>query len=489
MVQWPLRVMVLGAAWVWLAPPAWAYFPDDHVWDTHYQSGAEWRLTKARKPLPWISMSAWNRGLADYPMGAWIQPHTARPARLLPGGYMPLPDAWSQPRWEGMPLNVPWWQPTSALMSNQAYLQAVSDSSRNPFSNQRLNADLAAAAAHGDVNQVRALIANGADLNARDAEGYTALTWAAQFGRAPVVEYLLARHAQPNVVDRWGYTPLMWALQQGHTPTAALLLSRGANPSVSTAFGITPMVLATHVAGGVSRGVLEDALAGRAIRLEDYFRNGLTVVPAPQPVVAPPASYVPAAPPVAPGYAMPPGSAGATPPQAAPVAAVSPAWSPAAPPNPDVARRNDGVLEPEPLALGETQTFSARHAGVIEPLRAAAEMKWRSGQGRQPVRISEDEGWQRVGTIAGHFGTTYHALLLELHQGRAAAGAAEGAWDGDPELLLGKSLNGLFARAQRTRDLKATRDQFERLKEQVAVHTRFQPHLLALDETLRAMGR
>ena len=58
---------------------------------------------------------------------------------------------------------------------------------------------------------VRALIAGGARVNARDADGNTALMTAAFKGHDDVVEALLAAGAEPRLADKQGRVAADWA--------------------------------------------------------------------------------------------------------------------------------------------------------------------------------------------------------------------------------------------------------------------------------------
>src|SRR5262245_32161767 len=66
-----------------------------------------------------------------------------------------------------------------------------------------------AAVRAGDEKAVAAAIDGGADVNARNEYGITALWIATNKGRAEVIELLLARGADPNSRDDiWYQTPL-----------------------------------------------------------------------------------------------------------------------------------------------------------------------------------------------------------------------------------------------------------------------------------------
>ena len=62
---------------------------------------------------------------------------------------------------------------------------------------------------------VRVLIKSGANVNAADGNGSTALHWAAWTGNYPIVKMLLANGANPTPIDYAGRTPLDWALITG----------------------------------------------------------------------------------------------------------------------------------------------------------------------------------------------------------------------------------------------------------------------------------
>jgi ankyrin repeat protein len=92
---------------------------------------------------------------------------------------------------------------------------------------------LVGSAIRGDANSVKTLLDKGADVNARDMDGNTALDWAAGQGYVEIVKLLLDRGADVNVKDKMlGFTPLMTATRSGHTEIAKLLLDRGADVNV-----------------------------------------------------------------------------------------------------------------------------------------------------------------------------------------------------------------------------------------------------------------
>ncbi len=109
---------------------------------------------------------------------------------------------------------------------------------------QRLSRALIKAAEQGDVAAVKALLAKGADVNAKDWRGATPLTAAARKGRVELAKALLDRGANPNVQDDNYETPLIAAADQGHVNMVKLLLARGAAVNGGSMDGRTALTVA-----------------------------------------------------------------------------------------------------------------------------------------------------------------------------------------------------------------------------------------------------
>ena len=109
------------------------------------------------------------------------------------------------------------------------------------------------AARRGEASRVSALLAVGADPDARDRSGATALHWAAAglFGRVEVVEVLLQAGAAVDAPDWAGVTALMRARFRPAVTRA--LLRAGADPNAATPAGRTP--LASAAEGGDAEAV------------------------------------------------------------------------------------------------------------------------------------------------------------------------------------------------------------------------------------------
>jgi ankyrin repeat protein len=87
-------------------------------------------------------------------------------------------------------------------------------------------------AAQGDT---QFLSEPGVDFNAdsRDAQGMSALHYAARLGKVDFLKHLLERgNIDPNTRDNYGWTPLHLGAQNGHAAVVSVLLEKGADKSV-----------------------------------------------------------------------------------------------------------------------------------------------------------------------------------------------------------------------------------------------------------------
>jgi ankyrin repeat protein len=106
-------------------------------------------------------------------------------------------------------------------------------------------ASIADAAMRGDRADVLAMIKQGADVNAPQGDGVTALHWAARQGDADLVTALVAAGAKVRVDTRLGaYTPLHLAAERGSAPIVKALVKAGAIVDAKTSTGATPLMFA-----------------------------------------------------------------------------------------------------------------------------------------------------------------------------------------------------------------------------------------------------
>ncbi|HMA64281.1 MAG: ankyrin repeat domain-containing protein [Fibrobacterota bacterium] len=103
------------------------------------------------------------------------------------------------------------------------------------------------ACSKGDLASVKKLISDGADINAIDNRGRTALLEAAWGGHNDVVKLLLEKGANPNLADSTGYTPVMRASEEGHDSVVASLIQKGADVNAhGKVRGTTALMLAAE---------------------------------------------------------------------------------------------------------------------------------------------------------------------------------------------------------------------------------------------------
>lgn len=95
------------------------------------------------------------------------------------------------------------------------------------------------AASMGETDEVAALINEGAEVDAADTEGTTALLYAAYNMDPEMIRLLLDAGADPNTMDNYS-TPLMTAVSYEDRESAALLVEYGADPYMEDPNGDTP---------------------------------------------------------------------------------------------------------------------------------------------------------------------------------------------------------------------------------------------------------
>jgi len=140
---------------------------------------------------------------------------------------------------------------------------------------------VAAAASQRDAAKV--LITHGADPNAQNAKGDTALHWACYRGCLETVKKLLQAGAAVNARGDVGNTPLHMACTEHHEQIALELLSRGADVFVRNDVQITPLGVTTketlrvtvrevEKGGDKARATIRKTLAAEAAALAERER-------------------------------------------------------------------------------------------------------------------------------------------------------------------------------------------------------------------------
>jgi hypothetical protein len=132
---------------------------------------------------------------------------------------------------------------------------------------QSPNDDLIAAAKRGDSAAVKALLAKGADVNAKTRYNQTPLMFAAEKGHIDTVKILIEAGADINATDSFYkfFTPLYGAASKGHAEIVKLLLEKGARSkeqalTVGAQEGQAAVVKVAIDMGGLSQETLSSAL-------------------------------------------------------------------------------------------------------------------------------------------------------------------------------------------------------------------------------------
>ncbi len=136
---------------------------------------------------------------------------------------------------------------------------------------------VADAAQTGDIAEVRALLQQGADVNAAQTDGLTALHWAAMNNHGEIIDVLLYAGATVKPLTRvGGYTPLHLAARSGHAEIVTKLTAAGADPDEWTTTGVT----AIHFAAQANSAETIRALAEAGANLDapDEFQNRTPLV-------------------------------------------------------------------------------------------------------------------------------------------------------------------------------------------------------------------
>jgi ankyrin repeat protein len=112
----------------------------------------------------------------------------------------------------------------------------------------RVDSTIADAEMRGDTALVRSLIKQGADVNAAQGDGMTALHWAANHGDVEQTRMLIYAGARLEAATRNGnYTPLHLAARTGKASVVKALLDAGANvKAATTSGGATPLHFAAE---------------------------------------------------------------------------------------------------------------------------------------------------------------------------------------------------------------------------------------------------
>ena len=143
------------------------------------------------------------------------------------------------------------WGLTAALCAAPALLAVLAAAPAD--------APVADAASRGDVEAVRSLLQRGVDVQTAQADGMTALHWAAMRSDVELAETLIYAGAHLEVTTRIGqHTPLHVASRSGQSAVARMLLEAGADAHATTTSGATALHLAAQAGSSEAAAALID---------------------------------------------------------------------------------------------------------------------------------------------------------------------------------------------------------------------------------------
>lgn len=123
----------------------------------------------------------------------------------------------------------------------------------------------------GDIETIKILLKNGADINSKQTpDGATALIWAAVEGHMDMVKLLLDNGADINATNNVGMTALMGAAKVGNIEVVKLLLARGAEGG-KAAIVLLQTWLDNASGKSVNAGVASDKPALQSTNPVDIF--------------------------------------------------------------------------------------------------------------------------------------------------------------------------------------------------------------------------
>ncbi len=124
---------------------------------------------------------------------------------------------------------------------------------------------------NGDRAAVQALLQQKGDVNAVQADGATAIQWAAYRDDLEMADALIAAGANIKLANREGVTPLYLASLHGSAPMIEKLLKAGADPNMLGPEGETPLMLAARTGNIDAMRVLLDRHAD--VNAKDKLRS------------------------------------------------------------------------------------------------------------------------------------------------------------------------------------------------------------------------
>jgi ankyrin repeat protein len=124
---------------------------------------------------------------------------------------------------------------------------------------------------------VAMLLDKGATVDFQDKRGRTALDHAAAEGKIEAMRLLLAHKANPNLRAKDSSTPLLTAIRFGHLVAGSLLLDNGADINAADSDGNTPLIIAAEGTAYMPNNTpLVEALLNKNAKVDTQDSHGRT---------------------------------------------------------------------------------------------------------------------------------------------------------------------------------------------------------------------
>jgi len=112
--------------------------------------------------------------------------------------------------------------------------------------NEGLNNQLLQAAKRGEVDTIGKLIKNGANINAQDSKGRTAIMNATYNNDVETAKILIKAGADVNIQDDMKNNPFLYAGAEGYLDILELTIKAGADPAITNRYGGTALIPASE---------------------------------------------------------------------------------------------------------------------------------------------------------------------------------------------------------------------------------------------------
>ncbi|HNL55997.1 MAG TPA: ankyrin repeat domain-containing protein, partial [Turneriella sp.] len=123
--------------------------------------------------------------------------------------------------------------------SIEVFNASLNDYADPNYTDKDLQTPLLIASAYGNYDMVKTLLERGAQVHARDKDGYSAAFYAAQENRVRILDELIRRKTDLVRKNNFGYTPLILAAAKGHVEAVRRLVEAGVDVNATADNGGT----------------------------------------------------------------------------------------------------------------------------------------------------------------------------------------------------------------------------------------------------------